>query len=543
MQQRQIISSLRVLTFRTPLIRPLNFLPSRSQDCAAARITPGARGEPPDLTRYILRRRIDPSAYGGYAYVYEGELTSGARIERVAIKVLKPPNLLDSEKAKEKQLKRIRREVRVWKCLNDDNILPLLGVAYGFGGPHPALVCPWAEHGTLNHYLETHDARLFLSDRLRILFEIVAGLMYLHSSGVIHGDLSGSNILFDHRHKPRLSDFGLSNIMLELEGTSYLTSSVGGAVRWAAPELFKISEDDNVPKATTESDIYSLGSVALQVLSGKIPYYYLRQEQRVLLLLFMGHKPRRPSIDDTHWAFINRCWSSPEHRPSVVVASLAIQRFYHDSLPKPFKALVLQNDTTTPGSSRYTSASLLQLDNIAIRSDIATDISDTLSSALSSLNREEMQSVLVGALGDAMFALNKLVKAFVLWTKQDMPKAEVSDAYVGWADAMYTVLGICEALRIDVRELKGTPDDLRESLEDCLTQTFVSNESHLLLSNRLYPLILPHLVCLQRKLDIYKPFLVDYHHRRCSNYLRLMCEHINLTAGLLSLQELVDLGL
>jgi serine/threonine protein kinase len=74
-----------------------------------------------------------------------------------------------------------------------------------------------------------------------------------------------SNILFDDEGKAFFADFGLSNIVFEAYGPLYVTLSIGGAVRWAAPKHFHISDGNRVSTVTTHSDIYSYGSVMLQV--------------------------------------------------------------------------------------------------------------------------------------------------------------------------------------------------------------------------------------------------------------------------------------
>jgi serine/threonine protein kinase len=81
---------------------------------------------------------------------------------------------------------------------------------------------------------------------------------------VVHGDLTGSNILINVQGKPCLCDFGLSKILAEFEGTSYFTGT-RGAVRWAAIELYRgLDEDDYLPVINKQCDIYSYGSVMLQ---------------------------------------------------------------------------------------------------------------------------------------------------------------------------------------------------------------------------------------------------------------------------------------
>jgi serine/threonine protein kinase len=62
-----------------------------------------------------------------------------------------------------------------------------------------------------------------------------------------------------------LADFGLSNVVTETRGPSYVTSSIGGSVRWAAPEIFRFSQGSHVSTVTTHGDVYSYGSVMLQV--------------------------------------------------------------------------------------------------------------------------------------------------------------------------------------------------------------------------------------------------------------------------------------
>jgi serine/threonine protein kinase len=75
-----------------------------------------------------------------------------------------------------------------------------------------------------------------------------------------------SNILITDEGKACLCDFGLSNIVVEFLGASYFASTIGGAVRWADPLFYRMSsEEDEAPVVGTSSDIYSFGSVMLEV--------------------------------------------------------------------------------------------------------------------------------------------------------------------------------------------------------------------------------------------------------------------------------------
>ncbi|OJA15376.1 hypothetical protein AZE42_12248 [Rhizopogon vesiculosus] len=102
---------------------------------------------------------------------------------------------------------------------------------------------------------------------------------------------------------------------MEFIGTSHLTSTIKGNIRWTAAELFEVPEDDEehgaVVSLTTECDIYSFGSIALQVLTCKVPYYNVKKDNVILGQVIRGKKPEppmEPGIAPSHWEFIQRCW-------------------------------------------------------------------------------------------------------------------------------------------------------------------------------------------------------------------------------------------
>lgn len=78
-------------------------------------------------------------------------------------------------------------------------------------------------------------------------------------------NLHKSNVLMDSAGKACLSDFGMSTVIAEFHTASYYTSSIGGAIRYAAPELYDLFEDSPLASVNPCTDIYSFGSVMLQV--------------------------------------------------------------------------------------------------------------------------------------------------------------------------------------------------------------------------------------------------------------------------------------
>ncbi|KAG1812755.1 kinase-like domain-containing protein [Suillus variegatus] len=204
----------------------------------------------------------------------------------------------------------------------------------------PALRClvsPWMPNGTLNTYLAYNHNTLTVLDHSRMLGGVSAGLRYLHSIPVIHGDITGANIMIDKGGNARLIDFGLSTIIQPIIGQSHLvaTSIRPGAIRYAAPELF-VSDDIRDLGSVEKIDIYSFGCVMLQILSGWLPWSEIksgRLDLRIPVLISQGREPQRPDghpeIMDSDWNFIRKCLQSePELRPSAnKVLDFVMHRF------------------------------------------------------------------------------------------------------------------------------------------------------------------------------------------------------------------------
>ncbi|KAJ7055648.1 TKL/TKL-ccin protein kinase [Mycena amicta] len=270
-----------------------------------------------NLTGQIRKEGHYPQAHGGFADVWKG-VWNQQPDRWVAIKVLR--SRLDDVHMEVKMKKRLLRELSVWKRLSHQHVLKLLGTVSDFG-PYDSMVCPWLEQGSVSKYMERRGDILSMTDRLQLLCEVAAGLQYLHKNSIVHGDLTGSNILIDDEGHVKLCDFGLSTIVAEICGSHSLTTSIGGAVRWADSALYThLSIDDGndeatqnnpIPVLTTHSDIYSFGSVMLEILSGRIPYHYVKTDAQVVIELHKGNKPRRPAasfVTDAQWALITCCW-------------------------------------------------------------------------------------------------------------------------------------------------------------------------------------------------------------------------------------------
>ncbi|KAJ8588144.1 kinase-like protein, partial [Rhizopogon salebrosus TDB-379] len=242
-------------------------------------------------------------------------------ISQVAVKSL-VSYASDQHSKMEKQTQRIQRELRTCARLKHPNILPVYGYTFGFG-PFMAIVSPWAENGNLIDYMEREDtATLTVVRRFQILRDIMAGLKYLHANNVIHGDLTGPNVLIHADGTAYLADFGLSLLYSELVSVTQAswTSSFHGNLRWLAPELLGQSDNDMPVRPTKASDVYSFGGIMLHVLTNRSPFYYLN-DAAVIRCIYTGEKPNRlryPALSGKYWNFIEKCWSAAVNdRPST----------------------------------------------------------------------------------------------------------------------------------------------------------------------------------------------------------------------------------
>lgn len=99
---------------------------------------------------------------------------------------------------------------------------------------------------------------------MKIAQGMTRGLFHLHSlENVIHGNLTSSNVLLDEHTNAKIADFGLSRLMTAAANSNVIATA--GALGYRAPELSKLK------KANTKTDVYSLGVIILELLTGKSP--------------------------------------------------------------------------------------------------------------------------------------------------------------------------------------------------------------------------------------------------------------------------------
>ncbi|KAF8325508.1 kinase-like domain-containing protein [Amanita rubescens] len=167
------------------------------------------------------------------------------------------------------------REALMWGSLEHILVLPFIGIYEEEGGT-AFLVSPYMKNGTLAQWRKnTNPSIAQITERMS---EVAQGMEYIHSEGVVHGDIRGENVLLDADFRVQIADLGLTRL---LDATN--TQSGAKHINFSAPELFGCLEDvdDSDPSAedplrTQMSDVYAFGCI----------YYEVRR--RNLLVLFLN---------------------------------------------------------------------------------------------------------------------------------------------------------------------------------------------------------------------------------------------------------------
>lgn len=209
---------------------------------------------PDKIGRYKIEQEL---GRGGAATVYRAYDPSFAR--EVAIKVL-PRDINHSERLMA-SLVRFRRELKTIASLEHPSIVPVYDVGEERG--QPFFVMRYMAGGSLVDWLKKHGP-FSLEDAAIIIEKLAAGLNYAHQKGIIHRDIKPDNVLFDKDNHPYLTDFGVAK--LTEAGTSITSDEPVGTPAYLSPEQL---EDGDVDK---RSDIYSMGVMVYEMLTGQKPY-------------------------------------------------------------------------------------------------------------------------------------------------------------------------------------------------------------------------------------------------------------------------------
>lgn len=242
---------------------------------ATVGVLPKGEGRPPkpeiggDISKnYEI---LDLIGFGGFADVYRARRKKDDMI--VALKV---PRLAQFETV---QPTAFLDEAELWSRLRHPNIVSV----YEYGTkPYPWMIIEYMEEGSLRKRIGQQT----LEECLDVTMKVCDALYYAHHLGVIHRDIKPENVLFDKKDTPKLADWGLGRMMMDLSSKS----GTGGTPAYSSPEQVKPAEFGEVGWWT---DIYQCGAMLYEMVTGQLPFQ--GESPLELALNIVGEELVRPS--------------------------------------------------------------------------------------------------------------------------------------------------------------------------------------------------------------------------------------------------------
>jgi len=209
----------------------------------------------------------------------------------------------------------LKREISLLRDLQHPNIVQYLGCSSS--GDYLNIFLEYVPGGSVQTMLNSYGA---LKEPLVRSFvrQIVTGLAYLHGRDIIHRDIKGANILVDNKGGIKISDFGISK---KVEASNLLSGpssnknrpSLQGSVFWMAPEVVKQTS------YTRKADIWSLGCLVIEMMTGNHPYPDCSQLQAIFKIGGAKASPNIPEgASDEAKEFLSRTFEVDHtKRPSA----------------------------------------------------------------------------------------------------------------------------------------------------------------------------------------------------------------------------------
>jgi non-specific serine/threonine protein kinase/serine/threonine-protein kinase len=229
---------------------------------------------------YKIVREI---GHGGMGIVYLAERDDEHYRQQVAIKLINPGLSGDTIR------RRFRNEMQILADLNHPNIARLFDGGQTPDGV-PYLVMEYVEGSPINHYC--NDRNLSTEQRLKLFCTVCDAVQYAHQHLVIHRDIKPGNILVASEGLPKLVDFGIAKL---LDNGNSIPDATATVMPFMTPE-YASPEQVYGLSATTATDIYSLGVVLYELLTGRSPYRLKSRVPHELAQAILDQEPQRQRL-------------------------------------------------------------------------------------------------------------------------------------------------------------------------------------------------------------------------------------------------------
>ncbi len=221
--------------------------------------------------RYEIQEVI---GVGGMAVVYKAYDNIDDRT--VAVKILKEEYL-----ANEEFRRRFKNESKAIAVLSHPNIVKVYNVSYGDRLQY--IVMEYVEGITLKEYIE-QQGKLGIKETVHFTMQILRALQHAHDKGIVHRDIKPQNIMLLSNGNIKVTDFGIARF--SYSDTKTMTDSAIGSVHYISPEQARGDTTDD------RADIYSVGVVLYEMLTGQLPF---QSDNSVsVALMQLQNDPKRP---------------------------------------------------------------------------------------------------------------------------------------------------------------------------------------------------------------------------------------------------------
>src|ERR1044072_1788516 len=232
---------------------------------------------------YRIEREI---GRGGMGAVYEATRADKEFIKRVAIKLVKRG--MDTDFI----LRRFRKERQILAAIDHPNIAQLLDGGTTDDGL-PYFVMEFIEGLPLYQYCDEH--RLNIAGRLNLFLWICDAAHYAHQKQVVHRDIKPSNVFVTSEGVPKLLDFGIAKLLNPELAGDITHDPTATAMRLMTPEYASPEQVQGAPTTPT-ADVYSLGVLLYELLTGHRPYFLGNRAPHEIARVICEESPAPPSV-------------------------------------------------------------------------------------------------------------------------------------------------------------------------------------------------------------------------------------------------------
>ncbi|HMB92174.1 MAG TPA: serine/threonine-protein kinase [Rhodothermales bacterium] len=229
-------------------------------------------------------RLIEERGRGGMGAVYLAERADGQFEKKVALKLVKRG--MDTDEI----LRRFRHERQILATLEHPHIARLYDGGVTDSG-RPYLVMEFVDGQSINHYCD--EKRLSVDARLGLFQTVCEAVQYAHQNLIVHRDLKPSNILVTSNGEVKLLDFGIAKL-LDAEALDLSVPLTRPDMRVLTPE-YAAPEQVRGEAITTATDVYALGVVLYELLTGSRPYQSTGRSASEIEQAVLEAEPERPS--------------------------------------------------------------------------------------------------------------------------------------------------------------------------------------------------------------------------------------------------------